>query len=204
MATPESQVGRLPPQSVEAERSVLGSMLIESEAIPCALTLLHPEDFYRDAHRAIYEAMVHAFARAAPAPRAGVQLAFFPPFPILEAVSRLAGVPPDASVGAQNCHWEEAGAFTGEVSAAMLREAGAEYVIVGHSERRQLFGETDDGVARKVAAAMSAGPGRSAGSASSGRMTSQRAWLSAAGGSPAPNVDARPDQSMRLNQSPEL
>ena len=66
MATPESQIGRLPPQSLEAERSVLGAMLIESEAIPRALTLLVPEDFYRDAHRAIYEAMLLLFERSEP------------------------------------------------------------------------------------------------------------------------------------------
>ncbi len=66
MANPESQIGRLPPQSIEAERSVLGSMLIEAEAIPRALTLLVPEDFYRDAHRAIYEAMLRLFDRSEP------------------------------------------------------------------------------------------------------------------------------------------
>ncbi len=66
MATPENQIGRLPPQSLEAERSVLGAMLIESEAIPRALTLLVPEDFYRDAHRAIYEAMLLLFERSEP------------------------------------------------------------------------------------------------------------------------------------------
>ena len=54
-------------------------------------------------------------------------------------------------VAAQNLHWEREGAFTGEVSAAMLNEAGAEYVIIGHSERRRLFGETDETVNRKIA-----------------------------------------------------
>ena len=54
-------------------------------------------------------------------------------------------------------HWEREGAFTGEVSAAMITEAGAEYVIIGHSERRRLFGETDAIVNRKVAAAITAG-----------------------------------------------
>ena len=66
MATPETQVGRTPPQSIEAERGVLGSMLIEPEAIPHALTVLQPEDFYRDAHRAIYEAMLALFERSEP------------------------------------------------------------------------------------------------------------------------------------------
>jgi triosephosphate isomerase len=112
-------------------------------------------------HKTAAEAAVYfdAFARAAPAPRAGVELAFFPPFPILEAVSRLAGARPDASVGAQNCHWEEAGAFTGEVSASMIAAAGARRVLVGHSERRQLFGETDETCGRKLRAAFEAGLG---------------------------------------------
>ncbi len=66
MATPETQLGRTPPQSIEAERGVLGSMLIEPEAIPHALTVLQPEDFYRDAHRAIYEAMLALFERSEP------------------------------------------------------------------------------------------------------------------------------------------
>ena len=57
-------------------------------------------------------------------------------------------------VGAQNCHWADHGAFTGEIPAEMLREAGAEYDIIGHSERRQFFGETDEGVACRVRAAL--------------------------------------------------
>jgi len=59
-------------------------------------------------------------------------------------------------IAAQNVHWEREGAFTGEVSAAMLKEAGAEFVIIGHSERRRLFGETDETVNRKLAAAVAA------------------------------------------------
>ena len=57
-------------------------------------------------------------------------------------------------IAGQNVHWEREGAFTGEVSAAMLKEAGAEYVIIGHSERRRLFGETDETVNRKLLAAV--------------------------------------------------
>jgi len=60
-------------------------------------------------------------------------------------------------VSAQDMYWEREGAFTGEVSAAMIKEAGAEYVIVGHSERRRLFGETDAIVNRKAIAAFGAG-----------------------------------------------
>ena len=62
---------------------------------------------------------------------------------------------PDAvGLGVQSIHWEDAGAFTGEVSAPMAKDAGATHVLVGHSERRHLFGETDDEVRRKVAAAL--------------------------------------------------
>jgi triosephosphate isomerase len=60
------------------------------------------------------------------------------------------------AVAAQNVHWEREGAFTGEVSAPMIKDAGAEYVIVGHSERRRLFGETDATVNRKIGAAIAA------------------------------------------------
>jgi triosephosphate isomerase len=110
-------------------------------------------------HKTAVEAGAYfdAFGRAAPAPRAGVEVAFFPPFPILEAVSRWVGARSDASVGAQNCHWEEAGAFTGEVSASMIAAAGGLRVLVGHSERRQLFGETDEACGRKLHAALEAG-----------------------------------------------
>jgi triosephosphate isomerase len=61
------------------------------------------------------------------------------------------------SLAAQDCHWETQGAFTGEVSVGMLRDVGCRYVIVGHSERRQLFGETDEVVQKKVAAVLRQG-----------------------------------------------
>ena len=60
-------------------------------------------------------------------------------------------------VGGQNMYWEESGAFTGEVSGEMLKEAGASYVIIGHSERRQFFGETNETVNRKVRKALEIG-----------------------------------------------
>ena len=60
-------------------------------------------------------------------------------------------------VGAENCHWAKSGAFTGEISAPMLAEMGVEYVVLGHSERRQYFGETDVTVNRRVRAALDAG-----------------------------------------------
>jgi triosephosphate isomerase len=102
-------------------------------------------------------AWFEAFAGAAPAPRAAIEVAVFPPFPILEAVVRATRGRADASVGAQNCHWETHGAFTGEVSAGMVAATGASRVLVGHSERRQLFGETDETCALKLRAALAAG-----------------------------------------------
>ncbi len=60
-------------------------------------------------------------------------------------------------IGAENCHWAESGAFTGEISTGMLREMGVEYVVLGHSERRQYFGETDETVNKRTKAALAAG-----------------------------------------------
>lgn len=85
----------------------------------------------------------------------GVDIVLAPTFiavhPVAEAV-RASNV----AVAAQDVYWEKDGAFTGEVSAAMIREAGAEYVIIGHSERRRLFGDTDVAVNRKTRAAIAA------------------------------------------------
>jgi triosephosphate isomerase len=87
---------------------------------------------------------------------AGAQCAVCPPFPYLAQVAeRLRGTP--IAWGAQNVAEHAQGAYTGEVSAAMLAEFGCRYVIVGHSERRQLYGETDAQVAAKFAAARKAG-----------------------------------------------
>ncbi len=60
-------------------------------------------------------------------------------------------------VGAENCHWKESGAFTGEIAPSMLAEIGVEYVVIGHSERRTYFGETDQTVLARTKAALSAG-----------------------------------------------
>lgn len=60
-------------------------------------------------------------------------------------------------IGAENCHWAESGAFTGEISAKMLTSMGVEYVVLGHSERRQYFGETDETVNKRTKAALAAG-----------------------------------------------
>lgn len=63
----------------------------------------------------------------------------------------------NVKVGAENCHWAESGAFTGEISAPMLKELGVQYVIIGHSERRQYFGETDETVNKRAAFALENG-----------------------------------------------
>lgn len=79
--------------------------------------------------------------------------------PVFTALAAVAGVLNGSPirVAAQDLHWEERGAFTGEVSGSLLRDAGCSAVIIGHSERRQLFGETDAGVNRKAAAALREG-----------------------------------------------
>jgi triosephosphate isomerase len=85
-----------------------------------------------------------------------VEIVLAAPFTAVHAVAE-AVRNSNIAVAAQNLFWEKEGAFTGEVSAPMVREAGAEYVLIGHSERRQLFGETDLTVNRKVGAALAAG-----------------------------------------------
>jgi len=85
-----------------------------------------------------------------------VEMVMAPPFTAIAAVAE-ALRNTNVGVAAQNLHWEREGAFTGEISAGMIGEAGAEYVIIGHSERRRLFGETDATVARKLVAAIEVG-----------------------------------------------
>ena len=82
-----------------------------------------------------------------------VEIVIVPPFTAISAVNAALENAQHVKVGAQNMHWERAGAFTGEISPAMLRDLFVRYVVLGHSERRTLFGETDDIVNRKVRAA---------------------------------------------------
>jgi triosephosphate isomerase len=85
-----------------------------------------------------------------------VEIALAPPFTALHAVAEAARNT-NIGVAAQDVYWEREGAFTGEISPAMIKEAGAEYAIVGHSERRRLFGESDAIVHRKTMAVIGAG-----------------------------------------------
>jgi triosephosphate isomerase len=87
-----------------------------------------------------------------------VDVAVFPAFTALRSVqTTLDSDRIPIALGAQNCHWEPSGAYTGEVSAPMLAKLTVQYVIVGHSERRELFGETDEIVAKKVRAVLAHG-----------------------------------------------
>jgi len=102
------------------------------------------------------EALFTRVVRELDADPAGADVVYCPPFPFLPDAARiLSGT--RVALGAQNMHWEESGAYTGEVSPRHLEEVGCRYVILGHSERRTLFGETDAGVRRKAAAALGLG-----------------------------------------------
>ncbi|HOO90886.1 MAG TPA: triose-phosphate isomerase [Syntrophales bacterium] len=108
-------------------------------------------------HKTIPEAVEFAKRLKEEFSEAGdVEIVLAPPFTSLRPV---ADVLKDSSIhlAAQNMHWEEKGAYTGEISAAMLIDAGCEFVIVGHSERRTLFGETDTILNRKISAALKSG-----------------------------------------------
>jgi triosephosphate isomerase len=87
-----------------------------------------------------------------------VDIVVSPPFTALAAVAHVLDENKSkVMIAAQNMHHEPSGAYTGEISSSMLKESGASWVILGHSERRQLFGETDEMVARKVSSAIAAG-----------------------------------------------
>jgi triosephosphate isomerase len=105
-------------------------------------------------HKTLSEAT--DFARQAKAACSSMKdrdIVIAPPFTALAAVGAILKESP-VRLAAQNMHWEERGAFTGEISAAMLVDAGCDYVIIGHSERRHLFGETDNMINRKLASAL--------------------------------------------------
>jgi triosephosphate isomerase len=131
-----------------------------------------------------------AIAEAARA-SGGVDVALCPPFTLIAAAAARAG---GLSIGGQDCHWAPAGAHTGGVSAAMLREAGAKLVIVGHSERRAESGEVDMLVRGKAEAALAAGleaivcVGESEGERAAGQ-AEQRVAAQLAGSLPDPRGD---------------
>lgn len=86
----------------------------------------------------------------------GVEVVVCPPYTALDLLAeQFSGT--SIHWGGQNCFWEEKGAYTGEISPWMLRDLGCQYVIIGHSERRQIIGETDRDINRKMAAALQAG-----------------------------------------------
>lgn len=85
-----------------------------------------------------------------------VEVVVCPPFTELKSAA-VACAGSNVRLGAQNVHWESAGAFTGEISTDMLKKAGVTYVIIGHSERRQYFGESDESARKRVTAALEAG-----------------------------------------------
>lgn len=83
-----------------------------------------------------------------------IEIVIAPPFTALDSVRHALGVGSSIGLAGQNLHWEDHGAYTGEVSAPMLKDLGCQYVILGHSERRALFGERDDVIQKKLAAAL--------------------------------------------------
>ncbi len=104
------------------------------------------------ATRDFFSAFLGAYA-----PREDDTVIFFPPALSLAAAIEATRGRPDIALGVQNVYWQPRGAFTGEISAPMAKEAGASYALVGHSERRHVFGESDQDVARKVRAVFDAG-----------------------------------------------
>jgi triosephosphate isomerase len=108
-------------------------------------------------HKTISEAveLVKALNKAS-SELADAEIVVIPPFIALSEVGKTLQESP-IKMGAQNLFWEDKGAFTGEVSASMLRDAGCQYVVIGHSERRQYFGETDETVNKKIKAALAHG-----------------------------------------------
>ncbi|GEN32954.1 triose-phosphate isomerase [Aneurinibacillus danicus] len=107
-------------------------------------------------HKTTEEAREFAHAVRSLTPKENMDTVICAPFTSLDAlVQELEGYP--IAVGAQNMHWEESGAYTGEISPGMLTSLGVQYVIIGHSERREYFAETDETVNRKAKAAFAHG-----------------------------------------------
>ena len=86
-----------------------------------------------------------------------IDLVIAPPFTALESARTALGVSSPIRLAAQNMFWQDHGAYTGEISASMLRDLGCQHVILGHSERRSLFGEQDEGIGKKVRSALTHG-----------------------------------------------
>ncbi|ALA57414.1 triose-phosphate isomerase [Nitrospira moscoviensis] len=101
-------------------------------------------------------AFVRDLIKALPA-SPSVDFGIAPPFTALESVRAALGASAFIQLGAQNMFWEDQGAYTGEISAPMLRDLGCRFVILGHSERRTLFGEQDDAIHKKIRAALKHG-----------------------------------------------
>lgn len=106
-------------------------------------------------HKTASEAagFVHQLASLIPHPP-NVEIVLAPPYTALQAVSEAIRKSPHFLLGAQNLFWEDQGPYTGEISAPMLKDLGCRYVIVGHSERRQIFGERDEDINKKIRAAL--------------------------------------------------
>lgn len=98
-------------------------------------------------------AFVHRLTQELPTPD-GIEVGFAPPFTALHAAHQALAPSSAFFLGAQDLYWEDKGAFTGEVSGTMLKELGCQFVLVGHSERRQYFGEQDSWTNKKVLAAL--------------------------------------------------
>jgi triosephosphate isomerase len=100
--------------------------------------------------------LARKISRAQVKNRSHAELVLAPPYTSIASVKRAIGKTPIGLAG-QDSHWQDSGAFTGEVSPSMLRDAGCDFVILGHSERRHIFHESDETIAQKVAAALQAG-----------------------------------------------
>lgn len=107
-------------------------------------------------NRASGEALAGALAAAAPTEEAGVEVLVCPPYPYLTAIGdKVSGSA--VAVGAQDVYFETGGAFTGEVAVDMLKDVGCQFVLIGHSERRHVLGETDEIINKKVKAGIAGG-----------------------------------------------